>query len=222
GLRNAMPITFASYAIGMMALSGVPLLFSGFWSKDEILHGAFNWPVAKLPFLFALGGAFLTAFYMTRQGVYVFFGSSRLHSKPHESPAVMTAPLVLLAVCAVLLSFIGTPAWPWFERYLEGGAAHEGGHSGFSWEVAALMLVSTVVVLGAIVLAWRIFSKSAAQREFTIDPLAEKFPGVFASLRERLYVDELYDATVIRVTDSMSEGTAKSESRFFGAVGHVT
>ncbi len=79
GLRKFMPVTFATYAIGMMALSGVPLFFSGFWSKDEILHAAWLWQPShwKLPFLFGLAAAFLTAFYMTRQMWFVFFGSPR-------------------------------------------------------------------------------------------------------------------------------------------------
>src|SRR5436309_3283234 len=73
GLRKAMPITFATYSIGMMALSGVPLFFSGFWSKDEILYSAMKWQPSRLPFYFGIAGAFLTAFYMTRQMWYVFF-----------------------------------------------------------------------------------------------------------------------------------------------------
>src|SRR5687768_1218260 len=77
GLKKFMPVTFATYAIGIMALSGVPLFFSGFWSKDEILHAAHNWSVSQIPFYLAAFGALLTAFYMTRQVCYVFFGNRR-------------------------------------------------------------------------------------------------------------------------------------------------
>src|SRR5207302_1140294 len=77
GLRKLMPVTFATYAVGMLALSGFPLLFSGFWSKDEILHSAHGWSASRGPFYLAIFGAFLTAFYMTRQVCYVFFGESR-------------------------------------------------------------------------------------------------------------------------------------------------
>jgi NADH-quinone oxidoreductase subunit L len=127
----------------MMALSGVPIFFSGFWSKDEILYAARDWEVSRWPFYLGLFGAMLTAFYMTRQICYVFFGKHRnlgtielaqhpaavqttegderqpSHSPapPHESPPVMTIPLVILAVFAVLLGFIGTPVWPWFSKY---------------------------------------------------------------------------------------------------------
>src|SRR5213082_3169294 len=83
GLRLYMPVTFATYAVGMMALCGVPLFFSGFWSKDEILHTAWLWQPSKWPFALGVGGAFLTAFYMTRQVCHVFFGSHR--SRARES-----------------------------------------------------------------------------------------------------------------------------------------
>ncbi len=85
GLRRLMPVTFATYAIGMMALSGFPLVFSGFWSKDEILHSAWLWEPSKWPFVLAALGALLTAFYMTRQMYYVFFGSSRSAAVPSRS-----------------------------------------------------------------------------------------------------------------------------------------
>src|SRR5262249_31330842 len=77
GLKKLMPVTFATYAVGMMALAGVPLFFSGFWSKDEILHSAAAWPVSRLPFALLSIGTLLTAFYMTRQVYYVFYGSYR-------------------------------------------------------------------------------------------------------------------------------------------------
>src|SRR5215469_16059823 len=73
GLRKFMPVTFATYAVGMLALSGFPLLFSGFWSKDEILHAAHGWSVSHWPFYLGAAGALLTAFYMTRQVLMVFF-----------------------------------------------------------------------------------------------------------------------------------------------------
>jgi NADH-quinone oxidoreductase subunit L len=74
GLRKAMPVTFATYGIGMLALAGFPLVTSGFWSKDEILHSSLHWQGSSIPFLIALTGAFLTAFYMSRQMCMVFFG----------------------------------------------------------------------------------------------------------------------------------------------------
>jgi NADH-quinone oxidoreductase subunit L len=136
GLRKPMPLTFATYAVGMLALSGFPLIFSGFWSKDEILHAAHGWSTPA-PFYLGIFAALLTAFYMTRQVCYVFLGSIRSSrreeaqisvaprdkSEPphvgsyeaHESPPVMTIPLLVLAAFSVLLGFVGTPAWPWFK-----------------------------------------------------------------------------------------------------------
>ncbi|MGD0683444.1 MAG: NADH-quinone oxidoreductase subunit L, partial [Terracidiphilus sp.] len=93
GLRADMPLTFVTYAIGMLALCGFPLLFSGFWSKDGILEAARHWSVAKTPLYMLVFGALLTAFYMTRQVAYVFFGARRGNEPAHESPRVMTAPL---------------------------------------------------------------------------------------------------------------------------------
>ncbi len=153
GLRKYMPVTFLTYASGMLALCGFPL-FAGFWSKDEILHSAHGWGLSRGPFYLGAIGALLTAFYMTRQVYYVFFGERRVPAatvapaevaahavsaeeiepvvsagRPgevcepahaHESPGVMTGPLVILGIFAALLGFVGTPAWPWFQSFLEG------------------------------------------------------------------------------------------------------
>src|ERR1700678_2513284 len=107
GLRRRMPVTFAAYAVGMMALCGVPLFFSGFWSKDAILDAAHHWRVSQIPFYLGLFGAFLTAFYMTRQVCRVFFGkpATAAAEHAHESPTVMTVPLVILAGVAVVAGF---------------------------------------------------------------------------------------------------------------------
>jgi len=120
GLRQRMPMTFLTYAVGMMALSGAPLFFSGAWTKEEVLHATGHWASSSAPYYLMMLGVILTAFYMTRQMAYVFFGKHRGHHAPHESPPIMTMPLMILAVCAVLLGFIGTPFWPWFQRLLTG------------------------------------------------------------------------------------------------------
>src|SRR5260370_763568 len=89
GLRRLMPVTFATYAVGMLALCGFPLFFSGFWSKDAILHAASTWSVSRVPFYLGAIGVLLTAFYMTRQVYYVFFGESReieIKGHPRNTP----------------------------------------------------------------------------------------------------------------------------------------
>jgi NADH-quinone oxidoreductase subunit L len=202
GLRKWMPVTFATYAAGMMALCGVPLFFSGFWSKDAILDVAHHWPVSQGPFYLGLIGAFLTAFYMTRQVCLVFFGkpASGGEHPAHESRPVMTIPLVILACFAVLAGFFGTPAWPWFQTYLEGG------HAGFDLSKLAsehqlpIMLLSSGLVFVAILLSGWIYLKAAARPAREIDPLEAAQPVVFACLNRKFFIDEIYDATVVRLT----------------------
>jgi NADH-quinone oxidoreductase subunit L len=196
-LRHAMPITFLTYAIGMMALCGVPLFFSGFWSKDEILHAASGWSVSKVPFYMGLFGAVLTAFYMTRQVYYVFFGADRTEKHAHESTAVMTVPLVILAVAAIVVGFFGTPAWPWLHSYLTGHELHLdfaklGGSVG-------LMLISTVVVAIGIGTAWLLYSRKCPRTAEQLDPIEAAQPALWRVLANRFYIDELYEATVIRL-----------------------
>ena len=195
GLKGAMPVTFATYAIGMLALCGFPL-FSGFWSKDGILEAEQHWSVVKAPYYMLVFGALLTAFYMTRQVSYVFFGRYRGHGHAHESPRVMTMPLAILAFFALTLGAIGTPAWPWFRDFLNGNAAP------FDWAgfnepgLGMLMLTSSVVVLAGLGLGWWIYgSKSPAAEE--PDALEKAMPPVWAVLRDKFYIDELYGATVI-------------------------
>ena len=240
GLKKFMPVTFATYAIGMLALSGFPLFFSGFWSKDEILHSAHGWPVSHIPFYLGCAGALLTAFYMTRQVALVFFGQRRtgvapvsnsdtaqaehgkadthqkpqtspqgshqeslrqagsLSYEPHESPAVMTIPLVILAVFAILLSFVGTPAWPWFDGFLNGKPASfdfskltEGGTLG-------LMLVSAMIVFTGLGLGWWLYGKRLRKTVEEPDVLQVAQPALFRLLENKYFVDEIYEATVIR------------------------
>jgi NADH-quinone oxidoreductase subunit L len=202
GLRKLMPLTFATYAVGMMALCGVPLFFSGFWSKDAILDAAHHWPFSQGPFFLGLLGAFLTAFYMTRQVCVVFFGTpaSAEGRHAHESPPVMTVPLAILACLAVVAGFFGTPAWPWFQAYLEGGQAV----SDLSKIAAVLelpvVLLSTALVFAAIALSGWIYLKAAARSSRETDPLEAAQPVVFKCLNRKFFVDEFYDATVVRLT----------------------
>src|SRR5207244_5026475 len=129
GLRHFMPVTFVTYAIGMMALSGVPFFFSGGWTKEEILHATSHWPASHAPYYLMMFGVILTALYMTRQIIFIFFGKRRAASeRAHESPPVIMIPLIVLATGAVLLSVVLTPAWPWLESYLTGHPARFDAH----------------------------------------------------------------------------------------------
>jgi len=206
GLKSDMPLTFLTYAIGMLALCGFPLL-SGFWSKDGILDAAQHWSVAKAPFYMLIFGALLTAFYMTRQVVYVFFGHWRGGKPALESPVVLTAPLGILAFFAMVLGFIGTPAWPWFRAFLNGGTAELDLNALLEPELLILMSVSTAVVLLGIILAWRLYGDRST-RPTAPDALEKAVPLAWGWLSNKFYVDEFYSATVIafyawwaRVTD---------------------
>jgi NADH-quinone oxidoreductase subunit L len=194
GLRKYMPITFVTYAVGMLALCGFPLVFSGFWSKDAIIEAASHWQTARTPYFMLLFGALLTAFYMTRQVSYVFFGQYRGHNHPHESSRVMTTPLAILAFFAVVLGALGTPAWPWFKNFLEDHP------SVLVWKVEAgfwgLVFTSGVIVLFGIGLGlWLYGNKSPRPEE--PDALEKAMPPIWKPLANRLYVDEFYGATVI-------------------------
>jgi NADH-quinone oxidoreductase subunit L len=192
GLKSDMPLTFITYAAGMMALCGVPIFFSGFWSKDGILDAAQHWSVNKAPFYMLVFGALLTAFYMTRQVAYVFFGHNRGERHAHESPSVMTMPLAILAFFAVLLGFIGTPAWPWFHAFLEGRTATLNMEHLFE----PLMLTSALVVFVGLGLGWSLYGNKAVKAEDP-DVLEKSVPLFWAWARDRFYMDELYGVTVI-------------------------
>jgi len=196
GLKSDMPLTFLTYAIGMLALCGFPLLFSGFWSKDGILEAAEHWSVAKTPFYLLVFGALLTAFYMMRQVIYVFGGHWRGGKAAHESSTVMIAPLSFLAFFAIALGAIGTPAWPWFRAFLDGHAAAFNPHGFLEPGLPALMGISTVVVALGLLLGWRLYA-DRTPKPSQPDALEQIAPLPWGWLRDRLYVDELYGVTVI-------------------------
>jgi NADH-quinone oxidoreductase subunit L len=210
GLRRFMPVTFATYAVGMMALSGVPLFFSGFWSKDEIMHAAMHWEISSGPYYLGIFGAFLTAFYMTRQMCQVFAGKyrgvgatddhSHHHAEmPHESPLVMTLPLVALASIAVLLSVVGTPVWPWFHHYLVGQPEHGLGPSDGHGSALFVMVLTSLIAVAAIWLGWRLFGARPAAVPGDPDPLQQLIPRLWRVLAGKFHIDEFYAATFVRL-----------------------
>src|SRR5882762_8821470 len=227
GLRWIMPVTFLTYAIGMMNLSGVPFFFSGGWTKEGILHRTAHWSVSPLPHYLMLAGVVLTALYMTRQMIYVFFGSARntdfqsvrpaeFHSaeaatttesisvgrtgqRPvfhaHESPRVMTMPLIVLALSSILFVLVLTPAWPWLHAYLNGEPARVD----FSLLIQPILLLSLTLVAAGIGLGWLIYRNVAES-----DPLARALPGLFRFLENKMWFDEIYEQTVIALSRMLS------------------
>ena len=226
GLRKWMPLTYATYGIGMLALCGVPIFFSGFWSKDAILESAHGWPISGAPYYMLVIGAVLTAFYMTRQVSYVFFGEYRGHGHAHESPRVMTTPLAILASFAVALGIIGTPAWPWFRAFLGDHAAEIDFHAFAEPAWLMLLLTSFIIVLVGIGLGWMIYGNKSPEPSAP-DALQAKMPAVWTVLANKFYIDELYGATVIafyawwaRVADWLDRwvwgGAVRGVSYLFG------
>lgn len=198
GLKSKMKITFLTFLMGGIAISGIPP-FSGFFSKDEILsklYFAGNYPV----FVIAVITAFLTAFYVFRLISLTFYGKPRYdeaHVHPHESPATMTVPLIILALLSVVGGFIGIPhviGTNLIEHFLEPVFAS-------AWDVLpvhhvvestefALIGVSVLVAVIAIFVSIKMFS--AGQR-------LDAFSGSFYDLlRDKYKVDEIYDTIFIR------------------------
>jgi len=228
GLRRLLPLTFVTYATGMMALSGVPFFFSGGWTKEEVLHATAHWPRSHVPYYLLLAGVVLTALYMTRQIIYVFFGNRRSASTHvHESPRVMTIPLIVLAICTILFSVVLTPTWPWLHAYLSG----EPLHFDLARLIQPMLFVSLVLVGVGIALGFWIYQKAGAQdrdRPAEIDPLEYAQPALFRFLANKMWIDELYGRTVIafswksaRLSDWMDRYFWDGLVRGVGAIGQL-
>ena len=207
GLRGSMPVTFATYAVGMMALSGVPFFFSGGWTKEEILHATSEWPRSHAPHYLMMLGVVLTALYMTRQVIYVFFGKPRAGlAHAHESPRVMTLPLIVLSVCAVLFSVVLTPAWPWLEDYLTGGQAHFDSHL-----LIQPMIVVSLLLVGAGLMIGVWIYRSATET----DPVQRALPVLFRFLENKMWIDEIYDRTILALADVFARFSDRMDRYFW-------
>lgn len=203
GLSKKMAVTHVTFLIGCIAIAGIPP-FSGFFSKDEILAAAYG----KNPVYYIVGvfTALLTAFYMFRLYAMTFRGHFRgTHEQEHhlhESPAAITIPLVILAILAAVAGFLGIPPVfapnvHWLGQYLSpvlGEGAHgpelERGVEGM------LMAVSVVLAVIGVVAAWARFSKKPDLAEPT---------GFGKFLANKWYVDELYNAIIVRPLDLLAQ-----------------
>jgi NADH-quinone oxidoreductase subunit L len=186
GLGKTMKITAWTFAIGALALAGIfPL--SGFWSKDAILVEALH----VNPALYWVGviAAFFTALYMARLFFLVFTGENRSEDAvhAHESPAVMTVPLMILAVLAVISGFVFMPNNPWLGTWLTGQHMEE--H--VNWTV--IITTNVVGVLG-ILLGWLIYGKKAISR----DIVSSKLPWLHRLLERKYYIDEIYEWIAVK------------------------
>ena len=216
GLAKAMPKTFFAYAIGMMALAGFPFFFSGFWSKEAVLHQAQIWPGGYGPFLLAATAALLTAFYMTRQALLVFFGKPRSPgvSHPHESPPVMLVPLFVLAAGAMLLALVGTPAWPWFEEWLTGESAVFNIWALAKPDALKLIGLSLVLVTTGVSASWLVYRNPSSDSRAP-DPLEGKLGGVWKFLGDGMRFDATYDKFIIAPLAALARAVDGIERQLF-------
>jgi NADH-quinone oxidoreductase subunit L len=189
GLKAKMPITYWTFLLGTLALCGVPP-FSGFFSKDAILAVTLN-PEHGSPVLFAIAVsvAVLTTFYMFRLVLVAFHGPAKSHGveHAHESPKVMTLPLLGLAVPSVLAGF-----WGLEHIYAaQFGEVHSGHH-------LLAMLASVAAVGFGLSFAFGLYGKA------TTDPLPERFATLARAMRDKFYFDELYEWVVARTQDALA------------------
>ncbi len=204
GLKKHLPVTCWTMWVGTLAIAGVPGL-AGFFSKDEILWRSFSNPQGHL-LIWVVGVlvAGMTAFYMFRLMFLTFHGEERLSEEVkhhvHESPRVMTVPLVLLAVGSVVVGYLGLPAWlgtNHFEHFLEPAlaTAYRGEATPHHSHVTELILtvISVLVAALGIYLAFRFF----LQKPDRLQSLRQRFTFIHTTLYNKYYVDELYDALVV-------------------------
>jgi NADH-quinone oxidoreductase subunit L len=196
-LKKKMPWTFWTFLIGTAALCGVPPL-SGFYSKDSILAQAYETHHTGL-FVLGVAVALLTTFYMTRLFVVVFLGQAKSHlsEHAHESPKVMTMPLVVLAVASAVGGFIGITQF--VGKFL--GAEHIGPvfdplEPFHAAPVAALSGIAVVVV--GFILAWSIYAKAS------VDPLPGKLGVISSAMKNKFYFDELYAHLIAYSQDALA------------------
>jgi len=197
-LSKKMPITFVTFLIGTLALCGVPP-FSGFFSKDSILAQALD---QKNYILFSVGVfvAALTTFYMFRLFFVAFVGKARTEKShhAHESPAVMSGPLIVLAVFAVIGGFIGIVNI--YNSQFNPGAESLSFMAQLMEPLHALtgMFAGLAAVAAGLFLAWSLYGNAET------DPLPAKLGWLATAMKNRFYFDEIYAATFIRFHDFLA------------------
>lgn len=215
GLRKAMPITFWTMMISTLAISGIfPL--SGFWSKDEILMTAFHGNIV----LWVVGSiaSIMTAFYMFRLMYLTFFGEFRGTEEQkhhlHESPSLITIPLIILAILAAVGGLISLPGNSWLNHYLSpllSKGEHAAHHLGTT--EYALMAVATVGALLGIGLAYSKYIKNGE-----VPHKDEEINGLVKVLYNKYYVDEAYEAVFVNPLYKLSHFFRNYFEVFFSEV----
>ena len=192
GLRKFMPVTYTTFMIGSLALSGLfPL--AGFWSKDEILLGAAE-NGYRLFEVVGLIGAFMTAAYMTRCVYLTFFGRYRGHGHPHESPPAITVPLIVLAVFSVGAGFLNFPGFEKFFDLTQNRVFLLAGVEHHSFELFPA-IVSSAVVLAALAFAGLLFFAGRLPRGVTARNGVAR--AGYRLLVNKYFLDHLYTGIIV-------------------------
>jgi NADH-quinone oxidoreductase subunit L len=193
GLSTVMKITWVTFGLGWLAIIGFPGL-SGFWSKDKIIEAAFvgdGWR----PWVFGLAaliGAGITAFYMTRLFVMTFHGKRRWTEDvhPHESPAVMTVPLMVLAIGSALLGVVLGPTGA-IQHWLE-PVVGEHGEESTVLPVSVLTVLTVVLVLAGVALAWSMYQRQPVPQTAPVGSVLTR------AARRDLYQDDVNESLLMR------------------------
>ncbi len=192
GLRKKMPYTYFTFLAGTLAISGIPP-FSGFFSKDLILAKAYEHNI--LIYILALGGALITCFYMFRLLYLVFSGEQRLPGvHPHESPRVMTIPLVILSILAVFGGFLNIPSLlggdSKFTTFLQCAVISKVPEEISRYTEIALIVISLILLIRVIIFVyWRYVKKALIPAGET-----ETKPFFSRLVYNKFYIDEIYIA----------------------------
>jgi NADH-quinone oxidoreductase subunit L len=212
GLRKYMPVTFATFGLGYLAIIGFPGL-SGFWSKDRIIEAAFakGGTEGLILGLVALLGAAITAFYMTRVMLMTFFGEKRWKTDeqghephPHESPSVMTAPMVVLAIGSVFAGGLFTLNNS-FLHWLEPITGHAEGHSSLS--PLAVTALTTLCVAGGVLVAWVLYGRQPVPAVAPVGSLLTR------AARRDLLQDDFNHVVLVRSGEHLTRGLVYADAK---------
>ncbi len=224
GLRDKIPITFWTMAIGTLAIAGTPFL-SGFFSKDEILWRTFSNPQGNIV-LYGIGVvvAGMTAFYMFRMLFMTFFGESRVDPavRVHESPMSMTVPLIVLAIGSILVGYLGLPPWiaetNTFEHFLEPvfdldlEVAEAAPHS-LPFEAGMAAFSVAIAFIGFFLAFTMYYRKSDLAGQLTT-----RFHSLYEGALNKWYVDEIYDMFVVNRAKDAGTGLWSFDARIVDGV----
>jgi NADH-quinone oxidoreductase subunit L len=189
-LRKVMVITYITFAAGWLSIMGIPP-FSGFWSKDELIHAAFE--KNTLTGILLIVAAGITGFYMTRMFIMTFLGKARWEDDvhPHESPKVMTIPLIILAIGSTVMG-MALLFWGNIETWLEPVVGYETAPAPLS--TAATIVISLTAVVIGVVIAYVMYLR----RQVPVD--APRGSWLTRAAREELYGNQVNDVLVVQPT----------------------